>query len=241
MSILTPAANRQQLLNRFVEQLAATLQRGCSVKLSVSRTPSSRRPAGKTEYLWWRCADSTNTTGATVWIGVAKDAWESVAYRIGESSDPEAAYSSVLDTSWGLAGTLTNQPLPYEPEESVRISLSETEAVDLLLAFENAVPVQGQPGNGADQPALGVLLDIELPVTLRFGRTKMTLDDILRLNTGSVVEFDRHVDEPIEVLVNGRVAALGEAVMVQGNYAVRISEIAGRRDRTDAGRSFTGA
>ena len=77
---------------------------------------------------------------------------------------------------------------------------------------------------------LDVLLDIELPVTLRFGRTQMTLGDVIALGTGSVIEFDRGVEDPVEVLVNGRVVARGEAVMVQGNYGVRVSEIISRRE-----------
>jgi flagellar motor switch protein FliN/FliY len=81
---------------------------------------------------------------------------------------------------------------------------------------------------------LDVLLDIELPVTLRFGRTHMVLGEVLALGSGSVVEFDRAVDEPVEVLVNGRVVARGETVMVQGNYAVRVSEIASRSERLDS-------
>jgi flagellar motor switch protein FliN/FliY len=76
---------------------------------------------------------------------------------------------------------------------------------------------------------MDVLLDIELPVTLRFGRTQMLLGDVIALGSGSVIEFDRSVDEPVEVLVNGRVVARGEAVMVQGNYGVRVSEIVSRR------------
>jgi len=83
----------------------------------------------------------------------------------------------------------------------------------------------------AAHPKLEVLLDIELPVTLRFGRTQMQLGDVLALGSGSVIEFDHSANEPVEVLVNGRVVARGEAVMVQGNYGVRISEIASRRER----------
>jgi flagellar motor switch protein FliN/FliY len=90
------------------------------------------------------------------------------------------------------------------------------------------------PGLGMLQSNLDLLLDIELPVTLRFGSTWMSLESVIELNTGSVVEFDRRVNEPVEVLVNGRVVARGEAVMVQGNYAVRISEIAGQGERLNA-------
>jgi flagellar motor switch protein FliN/FliY len=81
---------------------------------------------------------------------------------------------------------------------------------------------------------LDVLLDIELPVTVRFGRTQMTLEQVVSLKAGSIVEFDRRTDEPVEVLVNGRVVARGEAVLVQGNYGVRISQIASRRERLES-------
>jgi flagellar motor switch protein FliN/FliY len=79
--------------------------------------------------------------------------------------------------------------------------------------------------------ALDLLLDIELPVTLRFGRTQMTMNEVIDLNRGSVIDFGQGVDEPVEVMVNGRVVARGEAVMVQGNYGVRISQIESRSER----------
>jgi flagellar motor switch protein FliN/FliY len=79
--------------------------------------------------------------------------------------------------------------------------------------------------------ALDLLLDIELPVTLRFGRTQMTLREVMEIGSGSLIDFGQGAEEPVEVLVNGRVVARGEAVMVQGNYGVRISQIESRRER----------
>ena len=89
-------------------------------------------------------------------------------------------------------------------------------------------------GNTQQGSALDLLLDIELPVTLRFGRTQMTLHEVIGLDSGSVIDFGQSAEEPVEVLVNGRVVARGEAVMVQGNYGVRISQIESRRERLDA-------
>jgi flagellar motor switch protein FliN len=82
---------------------------------------------------------------------------------------------------------------------------------------------------------LDVLLDIELPVTVRFGSKQMTFGDIMTLGAGSLVEFDRAPQDPVEVVVNDRVVARGEIVMVQGNYAVRITGIASQRERLDTG------
>jgi flagellar motor switch protein FliN/FliY len=77
---------------------------------------------------------------------------------------------------------------------------------------------------------LDLLKDIELPVMLRFGSTRIPLDDLIHLNTGSVIEFDGALNDPIELIVNGRVIARGEAVIVQNSYGIRISEIATPRE-----------
>jgi flagellar motor switch protein FliN/FliY len=77
------------------------------------------------------------------------------------------------------------------------------------------------------------LLDVELPVTIRLGMAQMTFGDVMGFNAGSLVEFDSAPEELVEVLVNGRVVARGEMVMVEGNYAVRITEISSKRERLD--------
>jgi flagellar motor switch protein FliN/FliY len=83
-------------------------------------------------------------------------------------------------------------------------------------------------------------LDIELPVTVRLGSAQMTFGEVLRLNAGSLVEFGRTPEEPVDVLVNGRLVARGEMVTVQGNYGVRITEISSRRERLDMGAGAPG-
>jgi flagellar motor switch protein FliN len=80
-------------------------------------------------------------------------------------------------------------------------------------------------------PNLDLLKDIELPVTLRFGSAQMSLRDLAALNTGAVIQLDRPLTDPVEVLVGGSVIARGEPIVVQGVYGVRISEIASRHER----------
>lgn len=75
--------------------------------------------------------------------------------------------------------------------------------------------------------ALELLMDLEIPVQVRFGKTEMVLRDVLALGDGSVIEFHRPPEEPVEVLVNGRVVARGTVVAIQGNYGVRITEVTG--------------
>jgi flagellar motor switch protein FliN/FliY len=73
---------------------------------------------------------------------------------------------------------------------------------------------------------LDLLMDVELAVTLRFGSRRLLLREILELNPGAVVELDRQVNEPVDVLLDGRVVARGEVVVVDGNYGLRVTEVA---------------
>ncbi len=80
----------------------------------------------------------------------------------------------------------------------------------------------------ADAPAsnqLDLLMDVELDVTLRFGRRSMLLREVLELDAGSVVELDRQVQEPADLLLDGRLIAHGEVVVLDGNYGLRVLEI----------------
>jgi len=72
---------------------------------------------------------------------------------------------------------------------------------------------------------LNLVMDVELNVTLRFGQRKLTLREVLDLASGSVVELDRQVEEPVELLLDGVVIARGEAVVIDGNYGLRVTEV----------------
>jgi flagellar motor switch protein FliN/FliY len=77
---------------------------------------------------------------------------------------------------------------------------------------------------------LDLLMDVEMPVSVRFGSTTLLLRDIIAWSEGSLVEFHRSPDEPADIIVNGRVVARGAVVAVQGHYGVRITEIAGPQE-----------
>lgn len=76
-----------------------------------------------------------------------------------------------------------------------------------------------------------VLFDVELPVSISFGRAQLPLREVLKLTSGSVVELNRTVAEPVDVVVNNCVIARGEVVVVDGNYGVKITEIATHNER----------
>ena len=88
-------------------------------------------------------------------------------------------------------------------------------------------------GGGTSQAGrtLDLLLEVELPISVSFGRSQMRLKDLVKLNTGSIVELNRSVSEPVEIIVNNCVIARGEVVVVEGNYGVRIKQIISRQER----------
>jgi flagellar motor switch protein FliN/FliY len=92
-------------------------------------------------------------------------------------------------------------------------------------------PVEARPAAPANSRTMELLLDVDLPVAISFGKAQLPLKDVLKLTTGSIVELNRGVSDQVEVLVNQCLIARGEVVVVEGNYGVRIQEIASRQDR----------
>jgi flagellar motor switch protein FliN/FliY len=86
-------------------------------------------------------------------------------------------------------------------------------------------------------PKLELLLDLQLPVSIELGRTNMLIRDILRLGRGSVIEFDKLVSEPIDVLINGKKVAEGEVVVIDKHFGIRITTLIDPSERLKAARS----
>ena len=77
----------------------------------------------------------------------------------------------------------------------------------------------------AASPALELLMDVQLNVTIRFGGRDVLLKTIFELGPGSVLELDREIHEPADLLLDGRVIARGEVVAVNGNFGLRVTEV----------------
>jgi flagellar motor switch protein FliN len=89
------------------------------------------------------------------------------------------------------------------------------------------------PSAGFSQAA-PLLMGVKLPIRVLLGRTQLCLRDIAQLGNGAVVELDCSPDDPVEIIVNDRVIAHGEVVVVSGNYGVRITKIASRQQDQEA-------
>ncbi len=107
----------------------------------------------------------------------------------------------------------------------------------LMAAYERPEP-EAKSTTGRDRSfskTFDLLLDVALPVSVSFGRTSLQIREVLKLNTGSIVELNRFVTEPVDVIVNDCVIARGEVVVVDGNYGVRITQLSSREDRLRTG------
>ena len=148
------------------------------------------------------------------------DEWAAVTITF--ASTPEGAAPNEPPLLVGLSPqlvTLVTAPPPDDAEASGQMALAQEEAAG---SAARSAPVSR---------TMELLLDVDLPVSISFGKAKVPMKDVLKLTTGSIVELDRGINEMVEVLVNHCLIARGEVVVVEGNYGVRIQEIASRQDR----------
>jgi flagellar motor switch protein FliN/FliY len=91
--------------------------------------------------------------------------------------------------------------------------------------MDQVIKDQDTHQNGANQLDLSLLMDVPLQVTVELGRARMTIENLLKLNQGSVVELNQVIGEPLDILVNNKLMAHGEAVVVKDKFAIRILDV----------------
>lgn len=109
------------------------------------------------------------------------------------------------------------------------INAAHTAVSDIRAQADAAAPINlpdfGK-GTAVDADAgMQLLSDVNLNVKVELGRTRMLIEDILRLNTDSVIELDKAAGDPVDIYINGRHIARGEVLVLNENFCVRISEI----------------
>jgi len=138
---------------------------------------------------------------------------------------PDAAQENfVMVTPQGF-GT-EEEETPGESEIPVAAPLKPTST-----AANPTAAAPGAAGDDYEGPNIDLLLDVELPITVRIGTTDMRLIDIMKLGLGSIIELEKLVDDPVEVLVNDKLVARGEVVVCDNNFAVRITEVQSKAER----------
>lgn len=100
------------------------------------------------------------------------------------------------------------------------------------VALDEVLPdVGGSVATGGGGGTLDLLMDVEVPVMVCVGRVKRRIRDVLALGEGHVIDLERTAGEPVDLLVNGKLIARGEVVVVDEHYGLRISEIVAPNDR----------
>lgn len=100
-------------------------------------------------------------------------------------------------------------------------------------AVPGASPGRRGQGGAAMPPNLEFVLDIPLQVTVELGRTRMLINDLLQLDPGSVIELTKLVGEPLEVLINHKLVARGEVVVVNEKFGIRLTDIISPTERIE--------
>ena len=88
-------------------------------------------------------------------------------------------------------------------------------------------------GNDADARGIDFLLDVPLQVTVEVGRTRMLIKDFLQMKEGGVIELDKLADEPLDLYVNSRLIARGEAVVVNEKFGLRLIDVVSTSERLE--------
>jgi len=156
------------------------------------------------------------------WRGFLSRAASAAARAMDRGEEP-----SVEDAGW-LSGTSF---CAYElrlGERAMRLGFAP------YGHFSETIPATGAIGSSSttETPSKGglvgvdLLLDVELEASLRFGSCEMSLNEVLELGPGDVVELDRHLTEPVDLLVGDKIVARGEVVLVNGNFGLRVHEVA---------------
>lgn len=109
----------------------------------------------------------------------------------------------------------------------------EADKVDPEAAQPVAEVKQADSAEDDDTRNLQLILDIPLKVTVELGRTKMVVSELLNLGQGSVIELNKLAGEPMEVLVNDKLVARGEAVVVNEKFGVRLTDIISPTERVE--------
>jgi flagellar motor switch protein FliN/FliY len=150
-------------------------------------------------------------------VPLVKSRFGQVQLKIGLADVP--ALSEV--TAVLLCSESGGDKMPLE----LRCSPELLASISSVLASTESEPKPAVLATQADNRQLERVLDVNLKLSLRFGKSWLSLREILNLGAGSVIELDRQVQEPADLILGEKLLARGEVVVVDGNYGLRITEV----------------
>jgi flagellar motor switch protein FliN/FliY len=159
----------------------------------------------------------------------AKARWGEVQLRV--ELAPAAPSWPSAETFWLLVGEqdATGMALEFGLSAALVAELraEKTEATkkaEIAKTVTASSPTAALADSGQGTGALDLLMDVQLAMTLRFGARRLLLREVLDLSAGAVIELDRKVQEPVDLLLDGRLVARGEVVLIDGNYGLRVTD-----------------
>jgi flagellar motor switch protein FliN/FliY len=194
------------------------------------------------------CAHFAGSVTGEVVVVIGQDLVDALQASPLGQLDPAHAAQPALEAAVSTFGPVVVDPATLlEPAAAldamaatgaaVYVPLLEDDTVRGLLALVVGARPVASPGSTVAAPAaagrtgLDLLHDVEMEVTAELGRTRMTVRELLSLSPGTIVELDRVAGSPADLLVNGRLIASGEVVIIDENFGLRITEIAVPGDR----------
>lgn len=145
-------------------------------------------------------------------------------------ADDSAAEATSADAAAeaSAADTASSEPAGADvtPQDTVTSPRGVSQTPDSGAA--SAARPAARDGAGAD---ISLIMDIPVTLSMEIGRTRLTINELLQLGQGSVVELQRMADEPMDVLVNGTLVAHGEAVVVGDRFGIRLTDVISPQER----------
>jgi flagellar motor switch protein FliN len=236
---------RDDLIKRFVAELTRVVSAAASASASTRIVAPVDGPGFA---LSVRDRDGEN---GTLRVHFAREGAEALIQALelpaGESPD------GITETLRGLASqattSLDRRAVPADlvveslgAEEHPASDGTDPHAVDIVLNGQErplhlvisgdlAFVETADGRRAARSRTLDVIMDIDLPLVVRFGRTELPLRQLTTLGPGSVIDLGRSPDEPVDILISNRVVARGEVVIVSGNYGVRVRDVISPMER----------
>lgn len=199
---------------------------------SAGESPQQPAPESKPESKPAAKKSSNVSSSAEAALAAAKAAISSI------QNEAQSAGQKPVDPTQPVAG---QAPTPAEAEIGGQTPLTDEGEGDAVAAATTAAPTSSGPQTdqfempkfsdshlSGKAAAIDLLSNVNLNVRIELGRTRMLVEDVLRLNEGSVVELDKLAGDPVDVYVNDRRVASGEVLVLNDNFCVRINEIFSR-------------
>ncbi len=165
-------------------------------------------------------------------LGVARDMVDGLLHSSAPTPAPQPAKPAAAPqpTPMAAAPVAAAQPMYVTPPPQQRAPAAMAMDQNVLVQPAQFAPLKQTVLNVGDSN-IGMIMDVPLQVTVELGRTRKLIREILELAPGSVLELDKLAGEPVDILVNGKIVAKGEVVVIDENFGVRITGIVSMQER----------